>query len=45
MSNILAYLPAVICVIAAAGLAFKDQGGWGWFLLVALLIAGAAGAK
>jgi hypothetical protein len=30
-------LPSIACVVAAAFLASKGTGGWGWFLLIALL--------
>jgi hypothetical protein len=32
------YLPAAVCASAAAYLAAKGVEGWGWFLLVAVLL-------
>ena len=31
-------LPAIVCAIAAAILALYGMNGWGWFLLVAVLL-------
>jgi len=36
------YIAAALCVIAAIVLAIMNRDGWGWFLFVALLLAGAA---
>ncbi len=36
------YIAATLCVVAAIVLAIMNRDGWGWFLFVALLLAGAA---
>lgn len=35
----LATLPTVLCLGVAGVLAFYDRSGWGWFLLIAAIIA------
>lgn len=42
MGNFIKLLPSIICVIVAAVLLDKQTDGWGWFLLVALLLGGTA---
>ena len=34
----IAYLPTTVCVVAAAWLASRGFGYWGWFLAVACLL-------
>lgn len=38
LASLLANLPTLGCVVAAGAIAHKGESGWGWFLVVALLI-------
>lgn len=38
MSVFAKYLPSIVLVAVAAGLAFQGVTGWGWFLTVALFM-------
>lgn len=31
-------IPSIVCIIAAACLAFYGMSGWGWFLLIGVLV-------
>lgn len=39
--HLVRYIAAAICVVAAIVLAILQRDGWGWFLFVAVLLAGA----
>ena len=41
MNAILPFLPSIICAVIAGILALKGADGWGWFLLAAVVVAGA----
>ncbi|WP_158674504.1 hypothetical protein [Trabulsiella odontotermitis] len=41
----LVVLVPVTCVIMAGILAWQDKEGWGWFLFVAVLLAGSISIK
>ena len=42
MKNFIKLLPSIVCIIISAWLMDSDKTGWGWFLVVALLLGGAA---
>lgn len=39
MTLLLANIPATVCFITAGVLAYHGSEGWGWFLLVGLMVA------
>ncbi len=39
------FVTPVICLALAGILAWKDKNGWGWFLFVAVVIAGGMSAN
>ena len=41
MSNVIPYLPSIICAVIASIMALRGTDGWGWFLFAAVLLAGA----
>lgn len=38
LTLLLANIPAICAISAAAWLAFSEKPGWGWFLLVGVLV-------
>lgn len=38
-SVVIVNIPALICYVAAFGLAYSSLSGWGWFLFIGLLIS------
>ena len=44
-SVLCAYLPGIVCLVSDAVLIMYDKPGWGWFMLIGLLLAGGVSVK